>query len=61
MRSASDQRHPGEEHGPGEETSRLQQCSEAWGKYKKEGGKVHKAHCSDRAIRNGADSKDKIL
>ena len=37
MRSASGKRHPGEKHNPGEETSRPRQCSEACGKYRKEG------------------------
>ena len=32
MKSASGKRPPDEAHGPGEETSRPQQCSEAWGK-----------------------------
>ena len=37
MKIASSKRQPGEEHNPGEETSRPQQCSEACGKYRKEG------------------------
>ena len=53
MKSASGKGHPGEKHSPGEETSRPQQCSEAWESREK---KVHKALCSDRASRDCADS-----
>ena len=35
MKSASGKRHPDEAHGAGEETSRPQQCSEAWGSREK--------------------------
>ena len=38
MKSASAERPPDEAHGPGEETIRPQQCSEAWGSQEK---KVH--------------------
>ena len=55
MKSASG-KHPADEaHGPGEETLRPQQCSEAWGGREK---KVHRAHCSNRASRDCADLKD---
>ena len=56
MKNASDKRPPDEAHGPGEETIRPQQCSEAWGSREK---KVHGARCSNRASTDCADSEDK--
>ena len=44
MKSASGKRHPGEKQSTGEETSRPQQRSEAWGSREKN---VHKPLCSD--------------
>ena len=58
MKNASGKRPPDEAHGPGEETIRPQQCSEAWGSREK---KVHKARCSNSASRDCADSKDGSL
>ena len=51
-------RHPGEKQSTGEETIRLRQRSEAWGKEMK---KMQKPLCSDSANENCADSKDEIL
>ena len=57
-KDANGKRHPDEAHSPGEETSRPQQCSEAWGSREK---KVHRARCFDNLNRDCADSKDKRL
>ena len=58
MKSASGKRPPDETNGPGEETLRPQQCSEASGGEEK---KVHRARCSNSASRDRTDSKDKSL
>jgi len=54
MKSASGKRPPDETNGPGEETLRPQQCSEASGGEEK---KVHRARCSNCASRTALIQK----
>ena len=71
MKSASGKRHPGEKHNPGKETSRPQQCSEACGKYRKEGAYgsllcqgqqgLRKCAYSASVSKSCTNSKDEIL
>ena len=58
MKSASGKRPPDEAHGPGEETIRPQQCSEAERSSEK---KVHNARWADSASRGCTESKNICL